>query len=290
MFWEKIFGDARRTADTADSDYLPVAELPDIVSAETLSGLAASVDAQLKAIEGLVRQSGHDARRFSRSLEKGATQMSDPAHAQRALEDLVGMTRDMVEKTRQVEHQLRRRTEEMALLNEGLDEARKEARGSSGGLRNRREFERELGSAVERARLSGDPVSLVLCDIDGFAAISDAHGVETANRVIAFVGTLLDQSIDNRGMVCRGIGAEFLILFDGHSSRQARDITEEARQALIGRNIVDRQSGRRVGHVNFSAGIASIGGDANISLMFARADRALQRARTSAPGTVKIAY
>lgn len=289
MFWDKIFGDSKsdQPDDGLEAD-LPPSGQADIISAETLAMLAGNVEDQLRAIDGLIRQSGHDARSFSQSLEDGATKLAEADDSTRALTELMTLTRAMVEKTRLVEAQLRHRTEELSLINKGLNEARKDARDWTPGLRTRREFERELGSAVERARIQETPISVALCDVDRFAAVNAAHGPDTGDRVISFVGALIDQIVDNRGMVCRGLGAEFLILFDGKSARQARDITEEARQALVDRNIVDRQSGRRVGHLNFSAGIGALGAEHNISLMLARADRALQRAKTSARGSVKI--
>lgn len=269
---------------------LPTVLSPELISAETLDALATSVDQQIKSIEALVRQSGHDARTFSQSLEAGAAKLADPARSAKAIGDLVGLTREMVEKTRLVETQLRNRTAEMALLNAGLTEARKEAWNRHSNLRNRREFERALGSCVERARIHGTPVSVAMCDIDNFTSVNDAHGPEAGDRVIGFIGTLIDQAMDHQAMVCRSLGAEFLILFDGMPARQACELTEHARQMLVERNIVDRQSGRRIGHMNFSAGVASIAHDFNISLMLARADRALQRAKASSRGSVKIAY
>lgn len=290
MFWEKLFGEKREDTPDAEEVELPAALPPGQISAETLAALAENVDAQIKAIELLIRQSGHDAQRFSRSLEAGAAKLADPARAAKAIADLVHMTRAMVEKTRMVETRLREQTEEMALLNAGLTEARQESWNGQTGLANRREFERELGSAVERARLQGHAVSVALCDVESFTAINDLHGPETGDRVLAYVGKLLVRVMDKQAIICRGISGEFLILFDGLSARQSRELAEEARQKLVERNIVDSQTGRRVGHINFSAGIASISADYNISLMLKRADRALQRAKTSSGGSVKIAY
>ncbi len=292
MIWDKFFGGSAPEAPAvpaAKQAELPLGT-PDLVSAETLGALATDVDLQLHAIEQLILQSGQDARRFSRSLKQGAADLSNPERAAQALTQLVELTRDMVEKTRAAEAQLRHQTDAMARISDGLKTVRQTSKGRPALLRNRLEFERELGAAVERARTSREPISIAFCNVDQFAAVNDAHGPATGDRVIAFIGSLMDQIIDNRGFVCRGLGAEFFILFEGKTARQAQDITEEAREALAERNIVDRQSGRRIGHLDFSAGVATLGADLNADLMVARAERALGRAKITRPGSVKLGY
>jgi len=289
MIWDKFFGSSAPDAPAAKQAELPLG-MPDLVSAETLGALAADVDVQLQAIEQLILQSGQDALRFSRSLKKGAADLSNPDRAARALSQLVELTRDMVEKTRAAEAQLRRQTDAMARISDGLETVRRSRKGRGSTLRNRLEFERAVGAAVERARSSREPISVAFCNVDQFAAVNDAHGPATGDRVIAFIGSLIDQVIDNRGLVCRGLGAEFFILFEGKTARQAQDMTEDARQALAERNIVDRQSGRRIGHLDFSAGVATLGADMNADMMVGRAERALGRAKITRPGTVKLGY
>jgi len=289
MIWDKFFGGSAPEAPVSKQAELPLGTA-DLVSAETLGALAADVDVQLKAIEQLILQSGQDARRFSRSLEEGVANLSNPEDAARALSHLVDLTRDMVEKTRAAEAQLRHQTDAMARISDGLESVRQTKKGRARLLPNRLEFERALGAAIERARTSRESVSVAFCNVDKFTAVNDAHGPATGDRVITFIGSLIDQIVDNRGLVCRGLGAEFFILFEGKSARQAQSITEEAREALAEPNIVDRQSGRRIGHLDFSAGVATLTADLKADMMVARAERALGRAKITRPGTVKLGY
>ncbi|MFM7027637.1 MAG: GGDEF domain-containing protein [Chakrabartia sp.] len=274
----------------ADEHILPLAADLGLISAQSLAALATRLDDQIHALEALMDRVSEDARDYAVSLEKAAGRLASSAPPDPAFADLIRLARDTADKTRQLQAQLHNRGAEIALIQSGLVEVSVAAHACAKGLPERREFERALGSAVERAKLAGTPLCVALCDIDGFAAVNQAHGLETGDRVIGFAGTLIEQVIDKEGFVCRGMGAEFLILFDGKSTRAARDITEKARESLSARNIVDRESGRRIGHLNFSAGIAALDGEYNISQMLGRADRALQRAKSTARGTVKIGY
>ncbi len=290
MFWEKIFGGPRDVPPR--KSYLSYdasrAEI-DQVSAEQLSAIASSVEEHLKAVEGLMQKSGDDAARFSTSLEEGSASLADPERTADSLAKLVQLTREMVEKTRKVEDELRARTEAVGLLQGNLQQEKARAETDQlTGLTNRRAFERELGSAAERARIYNSPLSIAFCDVDNFKIINDIHGPATGDRVLTFIGTVLDDCIDQRGKVSRHEGAEFVILFEGKTARQARDLTEQARQDLADRRIVDRQTGRPVGHVNFSAGVAAIGPDFDIGVMLAKADQALYKAKQAGRGTVKM--
>lgn len=293
MLWENIFGGSAPKPAPPKKANAPAPSSGaggTLVSAETLAALAAGVEEQLHAIDGILRASGENTASFARSLEESSIDLSDPEHARAALERLVGLTRDMVEKTRDVEARLRERNDAMALLNEGLNHVKRTpGEDQPGGPGNRREFERELGSAAERARIYNTPLSVAFCDIDNFKVINDIHGPATGDRVLAFISNVLDEALNGRGKVSRGAGAEFVILFEGKTARQARDLTENARIALSERHIVDRQSGRPVGHVDMSAGIAAIGHDFSIGAMLSKADQALFKAKTTGRGTVKMA-
>lgn len=290
MFWEKIFGSGE--AEPVRKSYLAYdagKTETDRISAEQLSSIAASVEEHLRAVEGLMRKSGDDAAAFSSSLELGSAALADPEHTAENLAKLVALTREMVEKTRKVEDELRARTEAVGLLQGNLEQEK--ARADTDrltGLTNRRAFERELGSAAERARIYNTPLAIAFCDIDNFKVINDIHGPATGDRVLTFIGTVLDDCIDKRGKVSRHEGAEFVILFEGKTARQARDLTEQARQDLAERRIVDRQTGRPVGYVNFSAGVAAIGADYDIGVMLSKADQALYKAKQAGRGSVKM--
>lgn len=290
MFWDKIFGGGE--AEPVRKSYLAFDASKtetDRISAEQLSSIAASVEEHLHAVESLMRQSGDDAAEFSSSLEQGSAALADPENTAENLAKLVALTREMVEKTRKVEGELRARTEAVGLLQGNLQQEK--ARADTDrltGLTNRRAFERELGSAAERARIYNTPLSIAFCDVDNFKVINDIHGPATGDRVLTFIGTVLDDCIDKRGKVSRHEGAEFVILFEGKTARQARDLTEQARQDLSERRIVDRQTGRPVGYVNFSAGVSAIGSDYDIGVMLSKADQALYKAKQAGRGTVKM--
>lgn len=292
MLWDKLFGGSGGADAAARKSTLPFEGgkvETDRISAEQLAVIAASVEEHLHAVESLIHKSGEDAAQFSSTLEENSATLTDPEKTADSLAKLVALTREMVEKTRKVEEELRTRSEAVGALSDNLQQERARAEANPlSGPTNRRSFERDLGSAAERARIYNTPLSIAFCEIDNFKVINDIHGPATCDRVLNFIGTVLDEHIDARGKVSRHDGAEFVILFEGKTARQARDLTESARKELAERRIVDRQSGRPVGHVNFSAGVAAIGPDHEIGSMLSKADQALLKAKQTGSGTVRM--
>ena len=57
------------------------------------------------------------------------------------------------------------------------------------GLANHRAFQERLVQEVARARRYGQPLSLVLADLDHFKLVNDAHGHQAGDAVLAEVGS-----------------------------------------------------------------------------------------------------
>ena len=80
------------------------------------------------------------------------------------------------------------------------------------GLRNRRAFEEDLATEIERSRRGGHALSLAVVDLDDFKSINDVHGHlagDTALQSVAGVLTREVRTIDGR---YRWGGDEFAVL------------------------------------------------------------------------------
>jgi diguanylate cyclase (GGDEF)-like protein len=81
-----------------------------------------------------------------------------------------------------------------------------------------------LASELSRAIRGNAPVSLILCDIDHFKRINDAHGHPVGDEVLREVSRRLLDSVRKHDAVGRYGGEEFLIVLGGcdHSNLQMR--------------------------------------------------------------------
>jgi diguanylate cyclase (GGDEF)-like protein len=122
-------------------------------------------------------------------------------------------------------------------------------------------FRERLELELDRARLTGDAVSLVLFDLDHFKHYNDTCGHEEGNAVLQGVGEIL-RGTGRRGDVpARYGGEEFVTLLYGASRDEASGFAESVRRKVSGSAFA---GGARqpLGRVTLSAGVATFPLDA----------------------------
>jgi diguanylate cyclase (GGDEF)-like protein len=80
------------------------------------------------------------------------------------------------------------------------------------GLANRRSFDDELALEWRRAERVGDPLALVLIDLDNFKSINDGRGHQAGDAVLRRVAAILDSGARNADLAARYGGEEFALL------------------------------------------------------------------------------
>jgi len=140
------------------------------------------------------------------------------------------------------------------------------------GIGNRRRFEEALALMSAAASWNGQPLSLLLIDVDHFKRFNDEHGHLAGDEALRRVAEQLKTV--NRApdrVVARFGGEEFALLMAGVDEAGAREVAEEVRATV----------GSPAGPLSLtvSVGIATARGDAEISAIVASADRALYAAK-----------
>jgi diguanylate cyclase (GGDEF)-like protein len=131
-------------------------------------------------------------------------------------------------------------------------------------------FRERLELEIERARATGDAVSLVLFDLDHFKHYNDTNGHEEANEVLHAVAEIL-KSTGRRGDVpARYGGEEFVTLLYGASREEAAGFADVVRRELCGRTFVGGVT-QPLGRVTLSAGVATFPHDAGDDAALLRA-------------------
>ncbi len=260
------------------------------LSAQLLASLVEQAQQQLADVANIARQSGEEARAYGLALNENMSELAPAIAAHPVLGSLVGLTRMMIEKTNAAERMMRDSAVQMDTMRDNLDLAREQAETDPlTGLNNRRAFERLLGAATERAIVSRKSMSLAFCDIDNFKLVNDTHGHDVGDRVLTFVAKLLAEHVGRRGFVARHGGEEFVLLLEGIDPDDAWEIVDVARHDLFRRNIIDRNGGQSIGSISFSAGVAGLAPNGDISDLLRRADLALYRAKRAGRNQVLLA-
>lgn len=98
---------------------------------------------------------------------------------------------------------------------------------------NRRTFEITLELEVTRAFRNGDRLSLVMCDIDHFKKLNDAHGHQTGDDVLRSVAAAIRHASRDIDTVARYGGEEFAVILPNCSEEEAVTMAERLRQSVM---------------------------------------------------------
>ena len=122
----------------------------------------------------------------------------------------------------------------VSMENVGLHEtvARESVTDELTGLFNRRRFDEVLDTEVERAKRFGQPMALVLLDIDDFKQVNDTYGHQQGDVVLREVGRVLRESCREIDEPARYGGEELAVVLPGTDLHGAYLLAERVRQGV----------------------------------------------------------
>lgn len=106
------------------------------------------------------------------------------------------------------------------------------------GLPNRRAAMESLEQAWNGAERSGEPMAVMMLDIDAFKSFNDTYGHAVGDRMLAEVGRLLREISRKDDRVCRFGGEEFIVVCRNTGMQAARDFAERLRNVVAGLRLV----------------------------------------------------
>jgi diguanylate cyclase (GGDEF)-like protein len=147
-------------------------------------------------------------------------------------------------------------------------------------LFNRRYFDTRLEAELQRARRHGDPLTLLMVDIDNFKAINDEHGHMVGDQLLRSVADRLRRGVRIFDVCARYGGDEFAILMPSSNVDTAILVAERIRASVRGHCVYDSAS------VTVSIGVAH--SDGRERELLSIADRALLEAKAMGKNTVRV--
>lgn len=256
---------------------------------ERLAAVLETVDSQMATVIGLNDQTQGCASDYRTALEAQLREL-DASGAASIASKLVALTLGMVERSQTIEKEARESQKQTKKLRRDLERARHAAdHDELTGLPNRRAFERRFSNEVERVRGAGGQLAVAFCDIDHFKMINDGFGHDTGDRVIKLVGNTLAAVTGNQCHVARHGGEEFVILLPGMSVEAAALMVDDARAEVSSKKLVQRESGKHLPPVTFSAGITDAIASPSPTNTLSAADKALYFAKENGRNRISIA-
>jgi diguanylate cyclase (GGDEF)-like protein len=176
----------------------------------------------------------------------------------------------------------------IAVLSTALMESDMHHRGeavidSLTGMLNRKALMNRVGELAQQSEVTGEPVGMILGDLDQFKEINDTQGHAAGDAALTDVAYLLRKRLRAFDLAYRIGGEEFLILLPGADTRECARIAEDLRQTVAGDTVGD---GSRL-TISFGVAASGRGGGFNYERVFAAADEALYEAKSDGRNAVR---
>jgi diguanylate cyclase (GGDEF)-like protein len=147
------------------------------------------------------------------------------------------------------------------------------------GVANRRQLFMRLEQEFSRSTRFGDPLSILMIDLDHFKAINDAHGHTIGDGVLRGVALTLRRNVRRIDVVARYGGEEFCVVLPRVTKAEALEVAEKLRRAVAQTPLPGPENGDKL-NVTLSLGVAALGTDADdVAGLVERADSALYEAK-----------
>lgn len=147
------------------------------------------------------------------------------------------------------------------------------------GLHNRRYMAGQLEALMRRSAAGGEPVSLLVVDIDHFKNVNDTFGHDVGDEVLSEFAVRLASNVRAIDLAVRHGGEEFVVVMPDTEMEDARRIAERIRLHAAGAPFRVR-GGKELLSVTISVGVAtSCGAEDTPNALLKRADEAVYEAK-----------
>jgi len=274
--------------ETYDEAFAPTAAaLQRVIGLDLLIALVLCPAAFLVAL-GIARPI-HALADAAAAIERGESDISIPAMNNRDEVGLLARTlSSMISRLAANRQEIERSHQEVEASNRELELEKRELQRANEvleqlsitdgltKLHNHRFFQDQLVREARRADRTGDPLSLVLIDIDEFKGWNDRLGHATGDEILRKLASTLNDTVRETDLLARYGGEEFAILLSKTTLEGAVALAEKARE-----RVAEAEFGfagpQESARVTISAGVSHYRGDR--IRFFAEADEALYRAK-----------
>lgn len=244
--------------------------------------LRQSLEAMMTELSQSVKDTHSETKNFKSSIDDCMDDLAKVEREGLSVKEVLALVRKMVKETHDIQNRtnsfnsaLSDAQKEILRLRKKLEESQQEALYDAlTGLCNRRYFDEELATQALQPDLC-----LILCDLDHFKAINDAHGHVMGDLVLKATAKKLQAACSGGAQAFRFGGEEFVVIVPDSSPQRARQMAESMRRAIEKIGVKDKRSGEMLGGISASFGVAQLEKGMNPLALIEKTDALLYEAK-----------
>ena len=248
---------------------------------ETFEEIGVQLNVELNKLTGSLMQAGEDTAVFDKTLTHAGAELDHGVPDIKSIvQKLAAATRAVQVRNKSLEEQLQSLAKEVDGLRTRMESIRKESLTDAlTGLANRRCFDDTAQRAIDAAMTEGKPMSLIISDIDHFKKFNDTYGHSIGDQVLRLVAQSLKTNVKGKDLAARFGGEEFVVILPETSLENASRVANDIRKTVETKKIVQKSSGKDMGTVTLSLGVAQYVPGEDIADLLNRADACLYSAK-----------
>ena len=149
------------------------------------------------------------------------------------------------------------------------------------GLPNRRALEEFLRASQTAAMETGEPLSVLLIDIDRFKKFNDNFGHGVGDQVLRLMAKALRDGVRENDLPARYGGEELIAVLPGAELAACEAVAERIRRSVAECQITRRSTGDILPGITVSVGVAQFRPGESMAQLLERCDGALYLAKRS---------
>ena len=198
------------------------------------------------------------------------------------MDGVLSVAKSVREANERLEQQLQRSSDEVDTLRRNIENIQQEAMlDPLTGVKNRKTFDFELDRLARGAKETGEPLALIMADVDHFKKFNDRWGHQTGDHVLRLVAEVMKANIKGQDTLARYGGEEFSIILPGTSLENAKMLADRMRHAIESRRLKKRRTEEDLGLVTISMGVAQWRPNEPSETLIERADSCLYMAKAA---------
>jgi diguanylate cyclase len=274
---------SKGSLSAVDLDQIYDAHLSPARLTDRIDSLGAKVADEIEQVMSMIDTAAGSATNYSESLVDITQKLAsakDHDGLRALVEKLVVTAKEMGQTNQKLESHLNASKQEINQLQQNLEAVRTESLTDPlTSLANRKYFDQALEKAIRDCRQTGEPVSLIMIDIDHFKKFNDVFGHLTGDQVLRLVALSVKQNVKGQDIAARYGGEEFAVILPSTALRQALTVADHIRRAVMTKELMKRSTGEHLGRVTVSVGVATFLSAESVQSLIERADSCLYAAK-----------
>jgi diguanylate cyclase len=274
---------SKGTLSDADIDEIYSSHIATTRFSDRIGSLNDKVMGEIEQIMSMIEVAAGAAGRHTESLADVKSQLGnakDRDALRTIIESLVQTAKEMESNNQTLEARLNASKLEINQLQQNLELVRNESLTDPlTSLANRKGFDQMFAKAIADASERGEPLSLLLTDIDYFKSFNDTYGHLTGDQVLRLVAMSVKQNVKGQDIAARYGGEEFAVVLPSTALRQATTVGDHIRRAVMSKELMKRSTGEHLGRITISVGAAALRPGETMQGLIERADMCLYAAK-----------